>query len=171
MEITYQTFLIVCPFLFLAGLIDAIGGGGGLISLPAYLIAGLPPHAAVATNKMVLVKGDNALEKCKEYNLDGVVKQIDTSKPLKVQVKSLREALKKKTLGVIIPARRHEAMLAGEVEPEFIAFYSDNKDKDDDIISWYNDLFLMPLAWVCETSIDSRKKDMVDFMIVSAENF
>ena len=41
MEITYQTFLIVCPFLFLAGLIDAIGGGGGLISLPAYLIAGL----------------------------------------------------------------------------------------------------------------------------------
>ena len=31
MEITYQTFLIVCPFLFLAGLIDAIGGGGGLI--------------------------------------------------------------------------------------------------------------------------------------------
>lgn len=52
MEITYQTFLIVCPFLFLAGLIDAIGGGGGLISLPAYLIAGLPPHAAVGTNKM-----------------------------------------------------------------------------------------------------------------------
>lgn len=52
MEITYKTFLIVCPFLFLAGLIDAIGGGGGLISLPAYLIAGLPPHAAVATNKM-----------------------------------------------------------------------------------------------------------------------
>ena len=52
MEITFQTFLIVCPFLFLAGLIDAIGGGGGLISLPAYLIAGLPPHAAVATNKM-----------------------------------------------------------------------------------------------------------------------
>lgn len=52
MEITYRTFLIVCPFLFLAGLIDAIGGGGGLISLPAYLIAGLPPHAAIATNKM-----------------------------------------------------------------------------------------------------------------------
>lgn len=52
MEITLETFLIVCPFLFLAGLIDAIGGGGGLISLPAYLIAGLPPHAAVATNKL-----------------------------------------------------------------------------------------------------------------------
>lgn len=52
MEITLHTFLIVCPFLFLAGLVDAIGGGGGLISLPAYLIAGLPPHMAVGTNKL-----------------------------------------------------------------------------------------------------------------------
>ena len=52
MEITIETFLIVCPFIFLAGLIDAIGGGGGLISLPAYLIAGIPPHAAIATNKL-----------------------------------------------------------------------------------------------------------------------
>lgn len=52
MELTIQTFLIVCPFLFLAGFVDAIGGGGGLISLPAYLIAGLPAHQAVATNKL-----------------------------------------------------------------------------------------------------------------------
>lgn len=42
---------IVCPLVFLAGLIDAVAGGGGLISLPAYLLAGLPPHAASATNK------------------------------------------------------------------------------------------------------------------------
>lgn len=52
MNLSLQMFLIVCPLVFLAGLIDAIGGGGGLISLPAYLIAGLPPHAAVATNKL-----------------------------------------------------------------------------------------------------------------------
>ncbi len=50
--LTPQTFLIVCPLLFLAGLVDAIGGGGGLISLPAYLIAGLPAHQAIATNKL-----------------------------------------------------------------------------------------------------------------------
>lgn len=49
---TLKTYLIVCPFVFLAGLVDAIGGGGGLISLPAYLIAGLPPHNATATNKL-----------------------------------------------------------------------------------------------------------------------
>ena len=45
-------FVIVCPMLFLAGLVDAIGGGGGLISLPAYLLAGLPVHTAIATNKL-----------------------------------------------------------------------------------------------------------------------
>ena len=47
-----KTYLIVCPLLFLAGFVDAIGGGGGLISLPAYLFAGLPIHHAIATNKL-----------------------------------------------------------------------------------------------------------------------
>jgi len=46
------SFLVVCPMLFLAGFVDAIGGGGGLISLPAYLFAGLPIHQAIATNKL-----------------------------------------------------------------------------------------------------------------------
>lgn len=45
------TFVIVCPMLFLAGFVDSIAGGGGLISLPAYLFAGLPIHTAIATNK------------------------------------------------------------------------------------------------------------------------
>ena len=52
MEIGAQMFIIVCPFVFLAGLIDAIAGGGGLISLPAYFFAGLPAHMAIATNKL-----------------------------------------------------------------------------------------------------------------------
>ncbi|MDO4943219.1 MAG: TSUP family transporter [Lachnospiraceae bacterium] len=50
MELT--TFFIVCPTVFLAGFVDAIGGGGGLISLPGYMIAGVPTHMAVATNKL-----------------------------------------------------------------------------------------------------------------------
>lgn len=45
-------FIIVCPLVFLAGFIDAIAGGGGLISLPAYMLAGLPPHMAIGTNKI-----------------------------------------------------------------------------------------------------------------------
>ncbi len=46
------TLLIVCPLVFLAGLVDSIAGGGGLISLTAYLLAGLPAHAALGTNKL-----------------------------------------------------------------------------------------------------------------------
>jgi uncharacterized protein len=37
---------------FLAGFVDSIAGGGGLITLPALLIAGVPPVEAVATNKL-----------------------------------------------------------------------------------------------------------------------
>jgi len=47
----YQ-YLIVCPLVFLAGFVDSIAGGGGLISLPAYLAAGVPPHLAIGTNKL-----------------------------------------------------------------------------------------------------------------------
>lgn len=50
-------FLIVCPLVFLAGLVDAIAGGGGLISLPAYFFAGLPVHNAIATNKLSSTMG------------------------------------------------------------------------------------------------------------------
>lgn len=45
-------FLIVCPLAFVAGFVDAIAGGGGLISLPAYIFAGLPVHLALGTNKL-----------------------------------------------------------------------------------------------------------------------
>ena len=46
-----QSLLIICPLIFLAGFIDAIAGGGGLIALPTYLFAGFPAHTAVGCNK------------------------------------------------------------------------------------------------------------------------
>ena len=52
MILTFKHFLIACPLVFLAGYVDALAGGGGLISLPAYLLAGLPAHFAIATNKL-----------------------------------------------------------------------------------------------------------------------
>ncbi len=52
MTFGYLSLLIVCPLVFAASLLDAVAGGGGLISLPAYLLAGLPPHNAIATNKL-----------------------------------------------------------------------------------------------------------------------
>ncbi len=49
---TLYSYLLICPLTFVAGVVDAVAGGGGLISLPAFLIAGLPVHNAIATNKM-----------------------------------------------------------------------------------------------------------------------
>lgn len=57
MEVTVRMFLIVCPLVFFGGLVDAVAGGGGLITLPAYLVAGLPPHLASATSKCSSVFG------------------------------------------------------------------------------------------------------------------
>jgi len=44
----------------LAGFVDAIAGGGGLIALPALLAAGVPPIAALGTNKVQSVSGTAA---------------------------------------------------------------------------------------------------------------
>ena len=43
--------VMLCVFAFLAAVVDSIGGGGGLISLPAYLLTGLPASAASGSNK------------------------------------------------------------------------------------------------------------------------
>ena len=57
MELSIQVYFIVCPLVFLAGLVDSIAGGGGLIALPAYLMAGISPHFALGTNKLSSLAG------------------------------------------------------------------------------------------------------------------
>ena len=54
---SWLQFLIVCPLVFMGGFVDAVAGGGGLISLPAYLIAGLPVHTSIGTNKISSAMG------------------------------------------------------------------------------------------------------------------
>ena len=44
--------LLIGVGVFLAGFVDGIGGGGGIISVPIYMMAGLPTHFALGTNKM-----------------------------------------------------------------------------------------------------------------------
>ena len=53
MELTPLTYLIVLPLVFLGGFVDSVAGGGGLITMPAYLMAGIPAHLAMGTNKIV----------------------------------------------------------------------------------------------------------------------
>lgn len=44
--------LIVVIGVFLASFVDGIAGGGGIISVPTYFLAGLPAHLALGTNKL-----------------------------------------------------------------------------------------------------------------------
>lgn len=48
----WWTVLLIGAGVFCASFVDAIGGGGGIISVPVYLLAGLPTHYALGTNKL-----------------------------------------------------------------------------------------------------------------------
>ena len=52
LELSYELIALLFGVAMLAGFIDAIAGGGGLITIPALMWAGLPPTAALATNKL-----------------------------------------------------------------------------------------------------------------------
>ena len=49
----WKLYLLICPLIFLGGFVDSVAGGGGLITLPTYFLAGIPTHIAAGTNKIV----------------------------------------------------------------------------------------------------------------------
>ena len=48
----FFTLLLLITAAFFAGLIDAVAGGGGLITVPVLMGIGLPPQVALGTNKL-----------------------------------------------------------------------------------------------------------------------
>lgn len=46
-----NNLIFLCTAGFCAAFVDSIAGGGGIISIPAFLLAGIPPHLALGTNK------------------------------------------------------------------------------------------------------------------------
>ncbi len=52
MEFGAEIYALLTLVAFIAGFIDAIAGGGGLLTVPAMLAAGIPPIATLATNKL-----------------------------------------------------------------------------------------------------------------------
>lgn len=51
-ELAADTVALLALAAFLAGIIDSIAGGGGLITIPALLLAGMPPVETLGTNKL-----------------------------------------------------------------------------------------------------------------------
>jgi uncharacterized membrane protein YfcA len=52
LSVDLTTLAILAVVAFIAGFIDAIAGGGGLLTTPALLTAGMPPHLVLGTNKL-----------------------------------------------------------------------------------------------------------------------
>ena len=71
---TLSTYLLVLPLVFLAAVVDAIAGGGGLISLPAYTVAGLNYDYASGNNKFSSTFG--TLMATLRYARSGAVKPV-----------------------------------------------------------------------------------------------
>lgn len=51
-DIATHVIVLLALAAFVAGFIDSIAGGGGLVAIPALLLAGLPPAQALGTNKL-----------------------------------------------------------------------------------------------------------------------
>jgi len=51
------TYVLCLTASFIGGIIDSIAGGGGLLTMPAMLLAGLPPHATLGTGKFASTIG------------------------------------------------------------------------------------------------------------------
>lgn len=118
-------FLIVCPMVFLAGFVDSIAGGGGLISLPAYMLSGVPTHMAIATNKLSSATG--TLVSTLRLLKNGYV-------PVKLSLCAAVMALVGSTLGANISMLLPESLLRGMlvcVLPVVAFYVLKNKDMGD----------------------------------------
>ena len=57
MDLTTNTYLLLSAIAFIGGMVSAISGGAGMVLLPALLMAGVPPHLALGTNKLYTTAG------------------------------------------------------------------------------------------------------------------
>jgi uncharacterized protein len=57
MNLTTEIILLLSAVSFVAGFIDSIAGGGGLLTLPSLMLAGVPPQIALGTNKFTATLG------------------------------------------------------------------------------------------------------------------
>ena len=101
-----------------------------------------------------LLCGKDAAVLCKRLDFDGVVAEADVSKPLKAPLKK-------------------KAMLASEVEPEFVAFdfRPEEAGQARDVIKWYNELFLIQSAVVFNPAVRDKDFPETDFLMINSRDY
>ena len=121
------------------------------------------------SSKIILVMGENALEVCKQNNLDGMVIDMSKEDNIKPKLKAIKNELDDKVLGVITRNRRHESMVISEEEPDFIIFraWKDGIEKTQELIEWYDEMFLIQSAVMIEDDGIEYKDFKSDIVIIS----
>ena len=119
---------------------------------------------AQSKGKLVLSGNTNI---AKEYNLDGVIIDLSKSENIQTDYKNLTSGLKNKFVGAICRNRRHEAMLVGECEPDFVIFraWIDGQEKVQELTSWFNEMFLLQSALLPIENVDFSEF-ATDFVIL-----
>ena len=125
---------------------------------------------ARSEGRLVLFDGGNAAVLCRKFGADGVLIRVNGDSPYKKQLKPVREALEKgKILGAVCPPTRHAAMIVSEAEPDFVAFtWRDGDEKLEELVKWYNELFLIQSALEISGSPPPVE---CDFIIMPAKDF
>ncbi len=128
---------------------------------------------AAAAGKLLLAFGDGALDACRKWNLDGIIFDASKSEHIAKDINYIRRQTDGKALGVISRNRRHEAMLISECEPDFVIFqaWNDGLDKVQELVSWYNEMFLLQSAVVLREKIDNIANFDCDIVIMPASEY
>lgn len=120
---------------------------------------------ASAAGKIVLSGGEEAARMCRDYNLDGLLLDLSKAGSIRQEFdKARKTAGKDAVIGIISRSRRHEAMIASECEPDFLAFgvWQDGYENTAALLKWYSELFLI------QSAADIRDEN-VDFAGLTAD--
>ena len=125
-DFSLEIVLLLALAAFLAGFIDSIAGGGGLITVPALLLAGLAPVQALGTNKLQSLFGSASATMT--YAAKGLV---DIRKQLPSAALSLIGSVAGAVLATILPGAWLNAVLPPLLVA--IALYFAFKPNMDDV--------------------------------------
>lgn len=104
-EFSPLSLAVLAALVFFAGLVDALAGGGGLITLPAYLAVGLPPALLLGTNKC-------------SSSVGTIMSVYQYSRRLKLQFQAILPAILAALVGAAAGAR-----LALMLDPSFMRYF------------------------------------------------
>ena len=125
---------------------------------------------AKASDKLVLGAD---IDFCKDENLDGVMIRHEVDDKFAKFIKPIQKQFKNKFMGIYCNPSRHEAMIASEAEPDFVAFdvREENQQQAYEVMSWYAELFLIQSAVTYFENMDKKILDLADFVILNASTY